>query len=301
MMRFHLGCLSLLTMTLAVAGCGGKSARADQERTEPPASEAPLPGDASPEPVVDGDAPGDPITFEGEDGQTCVCEQVKNETAAAVTLDCFGPAGGACAPTLEPWTERPELRPWVLTRHDGCGRSTFSFSGSSSCTYESSSSRLIGAAVSNDAGVGPCRVGRVGAGAQDTCREGRLCSLSGGDASCTEACSLDALGKLRHASSFGALTEPQPFAEVARLQACDANVDLRLRRGCGALWLELGGTSRRYDASSLEPTGVSYVSTALPTCGGLWGDAGAPCRDEVSCSLCDDAADVCTAAQLRGE
>lgn len=138
-----------------------------------------------------------PLSFRASDGTTCVCS---NETefgyGQRLTLECFQDAFSACSPTLETLAgdNAKDARPWVYTRHEGCGHTTFNMNGGfggATCIYDSATELLIGATMSTDTGFKQCGYTAIlRAGVQDTCQEGTLCSESGGDSSCVEAAAL---------------------------------------------------------------------------------------------------------------
>jgi hypothetical protein len=57
----------------------------------------------------------------------------------------------------------------------------------------------------------------------------------------------------------------------------------------------------QFDSSTHELVGVTDTRTepaTYPECLGVWGDVAAPCADEMTCTLCWQAQDACTAAQI---
>jgi hypothetical protein len=137
-----------------------------------------------------------PRSFKASDGTICTCsDDPEFGYGQRITLACLTDAFKHCSPTLAPFPfEKPQDIPaWVYTRHEGCGHTTFSANGGfggPTCTYDSTTQELIGASISTDSGFVQCSTGVLRAGVQDTCQEGQLCSLSGGDTSCVDAASL---------------------------------------------------------------------------------------------------------------
>lgn len=258
-------------------------------------------GSASP--TTSSEPKPEPVTFEGRDGQTCVCADSGSTWTDRLSLECYTSAINTCAPTLGPLAfakDPSELSPFVLTRHDGCGRTTFSFNGGlagSACTYDSASGTLVGASQWSDTAVDPCRTAEIIGGEADTCREGQLCSLSGGDTSCIDACSLAS----RNVAWSRDVDQPR-LAEYRLVGSCEGEVASRhrLRRGCGRILVEHDGEISRFDAETQLLVGVSYPSQAGLTCDGIYGVPPGTCTNETSCSLCAGAADECTAEQLLG-
>lgn len=169
--------------------------------------------------------------------------------------------------------------------------------GSDTCVYDGSTEHLVGASVSSDIELEPCQTHGITGGEPDNCREGEVCSLSGGDTSCVEACSLDLLEIIE---SPGPQYVGRELEEDAKLQQCSGNRD-RLIAGCGRVTIDRGHARFVYDQQSKLLIGFQNTSVHQLGCDGTYGAPPEACDAETSCSLCGGDDDECSPEQLGAE
>ena len=179
----------------------------------------------------------------------------------------------------------------------GCGLLAISTGwnlGGGTWIYDAVTHQLVGVRTYSDTAFGPCRMSSYQAGVEDSCQEGSVCPLCQTNQACTSACSMEHLTRNGHGQPIydradGALSNCDGVEESARPE---------LHLGCGRVTvIEQFGTFT-FEAGTLTPLRAAYVSDT--ECPGGWGQPASACQDEVVCSLCRNAPNVCTPQQLLG-
>jgi hypothetical protein len=177
--------------------------------------------------------------------------------------------------------------------HTGCGHRTISTGwgiGGGELVYDEVSHKLVGASVFSDEGFGACGASAYTAGDTSPCNEGTVCSLCDpSGASCAPACSIQVLMSNGYElEKYDQLIGPDQLYDC---QGPDSGPRPELHRGCGRVTLVTSFGSHAFAADTHEPLAVSIAGEE--SCNGQWGTAGAPCTDEMVCSMCSGDPNVC--------
>ncbi len=178
---------------------------------------------------------------------------------------------------------------WWVTEQTGCGKLVVAMApviGGWTYVYDEATHELIGAQIANDEPFGPCGTGSYSAGESPRCDEGTVCSLC--DASgntCAANCSLELLDQTRGL--------PRYEDEISGYDCSVLEPGRRLpevHSGCGRIKVVTAYDTVTYSA---DTHALLAVENGSIECGGSWGDPGAVCADETSCSLCDNSPNRC--------
>ncbi len=220
--------------------------------------------------------------------------------ATEISLECFcAEFPGACPsydeakqwshPGVEHWGGCFDESRWWVTEQTGCGKLVVAMApglGGWAYTYDETTHELIGAQISNDVPFGSCEMGVYSAGDSSRCDNGTVCSLCDDSGStCAPACSLELMsetwGVPRYDDEISGYDcgLPEPGQALPEL-----------RTGCGRAKVVTALGTNTYSADTHE---LLAVENDGAECRGSWGDPGASCADETSCSLCDNSPNRC--------
>lgn len=187
-----------------------------------------------------------------------------------------------------------EGAPWTMMEHTGCGKVTI-FSnggyGGGDRVYDAETHELVAASLYSDIGFGSCDTFGYRAGSPEPCSEGTVCSLCDSTGqSCAPACSITLLERMGRLPTYGA-DEGMLYPDCP-----DDSSQPLLRLGCGRVSVVSPfGSVETFTAGDHVALRVQNSADECPL---GWGAPLETCAEEVTCSLCANSPERCTAEQL---